>query len=170
MLSLESPFTRVSSYGFTFDKVLSPQIIAPFWDDIDVTKGGTIYYRPDTDPALAERLGKEISIQYPEAASFYPSLVFVATWDSVAAYNRSLAGLFNTFQAAVVSDGIKTFVRFSYGDLQWGGLETSIGLSAGDGLNFINHPASLSSYVLSLDDSTFTYQAGRKYMTHRFEV
>ena len=142
--------------------MLSPHIVAPFWDDIDITKGGTIYYRQDTDPALVEQLEKEIAIQYPEVSSFHPLLVFVATWDSVAAYSSSFDGLVNTFQVAIATDGMETFVRFSYGDIQWGGPETLIGLSAGDGRNFITHPASLSSFVLSLDNTTFTYQAGRK--------
>ena len=82
----------------------------------------------------------------------------MATWEEVAAFSSDYTDQVNTFQATLASDGIKTFVRFSYGDIQWGALETQTGASAGDGLNYITHPVSLSPLVRSLDDSTFTYR------------
>ena len=163
MLSFGGPFTRTSSFGLPISSVLSPHIIAPFWDDIDITKGGTIYLRQDTNSSLAEQLKQEISIQYPELGTFCPLLVFVATWEEVAAFSSDYTDQVNTFQATLASDGIKTFIRFSYGDIQWGGSETQIGASAGDGLNFITHPVSLSPLVRFLDDSTFTYRVDCKW-------
>lgn len=90
--------------------------------------------------------------------------MFVATWDRVAAYSLSFGtdGLVNTFQVSLVSDGTRTFVRFSYGDIQWGGSRTLIGVSAGNGLNFTTHPASLTSSVLLLDNTTVIYKADSK--------
>ena len=75
----------------------------------------------------------------------------------------------NTFQVVVASNGIWTFVRFSYSNIQWGGPNTLIGVSAGDRVNFITHPASLSSSVLSLDNTTTTYRVDGK-LSHRFTV
>ena len=163
MLSFGQSFTRYSSFGFNFDSVSSPPIIAPFWDDIDIRRAGTIYYRQDFSSSVADQIQQEIYMQFPDVGFFYPSLVFVATWDRVAEYFGF--GQFNTFQVVIASDGGRTFVRFNYGDIQWGGSRTLIGISAGDGINFITHPASLSSSVLLLDNTTTTYRIDGKCCT-----
>ena len=158
VLSFGRAHTVASSYGSNFSRVTSPPIIAPFWDDIDIrASGGTVYYRQDSDPAVAGQVQQAIISDYPEAESFQPSLVFVATWDRVEAFLGS-SDLVNTFQVVVASDGLWTFVIFSYGDIQWGGSNTLIGISAGDRVNFITHPASFSSSVLSLDNTTSIYR------------
>jgi hypothetical protein len=148
-----------------FNFVSSPPIIAPFWDDIDIRKGGTIYYHQDSNSTITELVQKAVASEYPEAASFQPSLVFVATWDRVEPYisGPDARGLMNTFQVVVASDGTWTFVRFSYGDIQWGGFGTVIGVSAGDRVNFITHPASQSSDVLLLFNTTATYRVDGMY-------
>ena len=158
VLSFGLTHTTPSTYGSNFSAVFSPPIIAPFWDDIDITRGGTIYYRQESDPAIVEQVQQAVASDYPEAASFQPSLVFVATWDRVERFAIISTGDTNTFQVVIVSDGSWTFVRFIYGDIQWGGLNTLIGVSAGDRVNFITHSASLSSSVLSLDNTTTTYR------------
>ena len=106
---------------------------------------------------------QEISSQHPEAKFFHPSLVFVATWDRVAAFSSDFSGLVNTFQVTIVSNGTWTFVRFSYGDIQWGGADTLIGVSAGDRSNFVTHPASLSQSALLLDDTSVIYRFDSKF-------
>ena len=169
VLSLRQSFsTRTSSGGSNFNSVFSPPIIAPFWDDIDVTRRGVIYYRQDFSLSIADQVQLEIYRQYPEVGFFYPSLVFIATWDRVAAYSFSgFSGLVNTFQVIIASDGGRTFVRFIYDDIQWGGFNTLIGVSAGDGFNFITHPASLSSSILLLDSTSVTYRIdGSSHETH----
>ena len=158
MISFGNSFTAFSSFGSSFDSISSPPIIAPFWDDVNIQNGGTIYYRQDFNSSVADKLQQDIYTQFPDTGFFYPSLVFVATWDRVAAFSSSFRGLFNTFQAVIASDGVRTFVRFSYGDIQWGGPRTLIGVSAGDMTNFITHPASLSSSVLLLDNTATTYK------------
>ena len=167
MLSLGQSYRRPSSsHGLNFSSVSSPPIIAPFWNDIHVDRrGGTIYYRQESDPVVAELVLRDISSQFPEAEFFHPSLVFVATWDRVGEYSSNFygTGLVNTFQVNIVSDGTWTFVRFSYGDIQWAGSDTLIGVSAGNGLNFTTHPASLTSSVLLLDDTTVTYRVDSKF-------
>ena len=140
-----------------FNSLSSPPIIAPFWDDIDIRRGGTIYYRQDSNSTTTELVQQAVASEYPEAASFQPSLVFVATWDRVERFGFSNGGRVNTFQVVVASDGTRTFIRFSYGDIQWGGFTTIIGVTAGDRVNFITHPASQSSAVLMLYNTTTTY-------------
>ena len=154
VLSFGSSFTTPSSGGSNFNIVSSPPIIAPFWADIDVRSGGTIYYRQDNTSLIAHQVQQAINMQFPDI-EFYPSLVFVATWDRVAPYLGS-GSFVNTFQVVIASDGVQTFVRFTYGDIQWGGSSVLIGVSAGDRINFITHPASLSSSVTSLLDNTAT--------------
>ena len=164
VLSLGQPFTRFSSFGSNFDSVSSPPIIAPFWDDVDIRAAGTIFYRQDFSSSVADQVQQEIYAQFPDIGFFYPSLVFVATWDRVATLPH-FSGRLNTFQAIIASDGVRTFVRFNYGDIQWGGSTTLIGVSAGDGINFITHPASLSSSVLLLDNTATTYRIDSKFNT-----
>ena len=158
MLSFGQPFFNYSSFGANFDSVFSPPLIAPFWDDVDVTRGGTIYYRQDNTLSIVEQIQQDISLRFHNIGLFHPSLVFVATWDRVAPFRYS--GVVNTFQVVVASDGTRSFVRFNYGDIQWGGSSTLIGVSIGDRANFITHPASQSPSVLSLDNSTTTYLIG----------
>ena len=171
MISFGQSYTRVYG-GINFD-VISPHppLIAPFWDRVDVTRGGTIYYRQDNTLPIAKQIQQDISIQFPSIGFFYPSLVFVATWDRVAAvsYLTNFRGLVNTFQVIIASNGMLTFVRFNYGDIQWGSLHTLIGVSAGDGINFITHPPSLSSHahVQSLDNTTTTYKVDSKFASYR---
>ena len=60
----------------------------------------------------------------------------------------------NTFQAVLATDGNKTFVMFLYQDIQWSS-NTSIGLNAGDGLNFVTVPESLTlDGVLNLPNTS----------------
>ena len=156
ILTFGEPNTLPNSRGYNFSNVISPPTIAPFWDDVDLNRGGTIYYRQDSNSTITELVQRAIVSEYPEATFFQPSLVIVATWDRVERYRSS--GPENTFQAIIVSDGTWTFIRFSYGVIRWGGLRTLIGVTAGDRVNFVTHPASLSSSVLSLDYTTTVYR------------
>ena len=155
VLSFGTSYTRAVGTNFTL--LSSPPIIAPFWDDIDIFNGGTIYYRQDSNSTVMELVQRVLVSEYPEAASFQPSLVFVATWDRVEPFRFSDRGRVNTFQVVVASDGTWTFVRFSYGVIQWGGVATLIGVTAGDQVNFVTHPASQSTAVLMLYNTTTTY-------------
>ena len=161
LLSFGRRFTSFSSGGSNFSSVSSPPIIAPFWDDININNGGRIYYRQDFNSSVADQVQQEIHTQFPDVEFFYPSLVFVATWDRVAAFGSSFG--FNTFQAIIASDGRRTFVRFNYGDIQWGGSSTLIGVSAGDRVNFVTHSASLSLSVRLLDNTATTYRIDGKF-------
>jgi hypothetical protein len=156
-------YTRTSSNGGNFDSVGSPPIIAPFWDDINIVDGGVIYYRQEFDSFFVDLVRQEVASQFPEVGFFFPSLVFVATWDSVAQFGAR-NGLLNTFQTVIASDGARTFVGFAYDDIQWGGSRTLIGVSAGDQRNFITHPASLSPSVVFLDGTNITYRIDREFL------
>ena len=161
LLSFNGSVTSPTSSG-SFDPF---PVIAPFWDDVDVRVNGTIFYREDSDPEIADRLRREISAEYPEAETFHPSVVFVATWDRVESYRSTLRGLRNTFQVVIASDGSMTFVLFNYGDIQWGGVTTLIGVNAGDRVNSFIHPATFSPRVLLLDNTTVSYRVDSELIT-----
>lgn len=164
VISFGTSFTSTSSNGVNFDRTDTPPIIAPFWDDINTINGGTIYYRVDTDPIIRDLVNQEILAQYPaEFPPFQATLVFVATWDRVQPFYSNLTGQVNTFQAVIASDGTRSFVRFTYGDIQWGRVSTLIGVSAGDRVNYITHPLSLSSSVTSIANTNVTYRIDRKW-------
>jgi hypothetical protein len=65
-------------------------MIAPFWNDIDITLGG-LFFRQSTDAALLDLVGSNISAAFN--MSFSPTLLFIVTWDSVP----------NTFASPLVS-------------------------------------------------------------------
>ena len=61
----------------------------------------------------------------------------------------------NTFQAVLATDGTQTYVMFLYQDIQWSSSATSIGFNAGDGVNFITVPESLTvEGVLNLTNTS----------------
>lgn len=162
VLSFGEPYAVSSSGGLNFSSIITPPIIAPFWDDINTNIGGAIYYRQDTNPAIHEQLRQKVSAEYPEVTRFIPSLVFVATWYRVEANDINFSLLHNTFQVVVISDGTLTFVCFNYDDLQWGGSNTLIGVSAGDGVNSLTGLGSLSEYVVFNQFSYLTYRIDSK--------
>ena len=85
----------------------------------------------------------------------------------------------NTFQAVLATDGTLMFVMFLYEDIQWSSA-TSIGLNAGDGVNFVTVPESFTAdSVLNLTNTSnvdlpgvYIYrvdQAPRKYQYRKFQ-
>ncbi|MGD9690501.1 MAG: nidogen-like domain-containing protein [Phycisphaerales bacterium] len=113
---------------FAFPAAGAPRI-APFFGDVDTRNdaSGVVYFRQEANR-------------------------FVVTWDNVGYYN-SQADRTNTFQVAI-SDGtdpamgIGNNVCFSYDDMNWttgsasggvggfGGSDATVGVNAGDGVNF----------------------------------
>lgn len=41
------------------------RMIAPFWADIDTTRGGAVWYRETTNADLLDRATKEVTNNYP---------------------------------------------------------------------------------------------------------
>lgn len=158
----------ISSDRLNFGSISSPPIIAPFLDgdSIHIISSGPIYYRQENDESIATMLSTDLVIQFPDIELEFSrlplSLVFVVTWYKAQSNSISYCNLTNTFQVVLMSNGLRTFVKFNYGDIQWGGSTTLIGVSAGDRLNFIMNPNSLSSDVYSLANSNLTYQVDRR--------
>ena len=68
------------------------QIIAVYWGDIDMRKGGDIWYRESTSQSLLHRASAEIHAAFPEQTQFHASWIFIATWSDVAFYGANSNG------------------------------------------------------------------------------
>nr|XP_034303984.1 protein mesh isoform X2 [Crassostrea gigas] len=143
------------------------RMIAPYWADIDTTRGGTVWYRETTDAVLLDRATKEVTNNYPEFFRFKASWVFIATWDRVAFYGCAGVGCSktNTFQAVLITNGQHSFTIYNYEDIQWttgtasggksttgiGGTPAQVGFNAGDGIVSLTVNASRSPDIVNVD-------------------
>ncbi|HEX5054850.1 MAG TPA: nidogen-like domain-containing protein [Planctomycetota bacterium] len=128
-ISFGSPFATFTASGFPVNGF---PMVAPFWGDVDSgstinNNGGTVWFRSE-----AHR--------------------FIVIWDHVGYYNEHFDKT-NTFEL-IISDGtdpsigIGNNVCFCYDDMQWttgdassgtggfGGTPATVGVNAGDGVNF----------------------------------
>ena len=64
-----------------------PVVIAPFWDDVDITRFGNIYYRRVTAGTEFLKL-QEIIINTFNTTAFEIRELFVATYHKVAEFTR----------------------------------------------------------------------------------
>ncbi|XP_041132106.1 nidogen-2-like [Polyodon spathula] len=94
-------------------------VIAPFLSDLDTSNGkGTIYYREDDSTEVLIRAAEEVKRGFPES-TFSPTAAFIATWDSVGAYqevtrNSVPSNRVNTFQVVLAYDDTDTYALFLY--------------------------------------------------------
>ena len=119
LLSFGSNFTNCCPEPFP---ISSPPLVAPFWRDVDITQGGSVYYRiisssSTTSGSRQLLLGINLSIGSSFGTTFSASYVLVVTWVNVVPPRGDLRN--NTFQAILATDGIQSYVAFIYGDMQW---------------------------------------------------
>ena len=117
-------------------------MIAAFWDDIDTSKGGNIYYKQITSTSTLTLISNDIN-----QSSFRASWAFIATWDRVAAFYSEFIGLRNSFQLILATDGKLFFIIFKYGEISWSKY-TQGGYNSGFSTNFHILPGSLTSSVI----------------------
>ena len=163
LISFREPYNIPSRSSGGFNATISPPLIAPFWDDISIIEEGTIYYREVVDDELLfDRLEQAIRDGHQDVGGFYPSLVFVATWDHVPSYDSNSEDLKNTFQCVLITNGSVTFAVFNYETMEWGGDGSLIGVTVGDRKNFIAHPLSQNVDVQLLSNTTILYRIDGK--------
>ncbi|XP_033734958.1 sushi domain-containing protein 2-like [Pecten maximus] len=141
-------------------------IVSPFWADVDIRNGGTVWYRETTAPDILQRATNEIRLYYPGQLHFHASWVFIATWDNVAFYGASTTGKTkkNTFQAVLITNGRHSFTVFNYAKVTWttgtassgnadtglGGTPAQVGFNGGDGVNFYALDESRTPSIVNL--------------------
>lgn len=59
------------------------RLISPYWENIETQRFGNIYYRNTTDLALLKRAQYHLQDIFPAARNFFPTYLFLATWDDV---------------------------------------------------------------------------------------
>lgn len=80
MISFKGPFTVFSPSSLPLSNNIA--IIAPFWDDVNTNIAGQILYRFTTDVLLLNEARLRI-----DDTLFSPTLLFIATWNMVAAFS-----------------------------------------------------------------------------------
>lgn len=84
-VTFRAPLTQYTSQPFPING--SHKIIAPFWTDIDTTKGGQLWYRSTTQNSVLQQGTSKIRSLFPNILNFVASWMMVVTWENVAAYN-----------------------------------------------------------------------------------
>ena len=79
-LSFNRPFTEPEPESFPLD---SHTLISPYWEHHSTSRFGRVYYRNTTDIALLRRAQYRLQDIFPSARNFFPSYLFIATWDGV---------------------------------------------------------------------------------------
>ena len=84
IISFNRSFTAHTPIPFPVNNV---NILAPFWADVDVTRGGTIFYRETTNYTLLNKTS--VDIQNAISSTFFPTHLFIATWNATEYYGSN---------------------------------------------------------------------------------
>ena len=63
-------------------------LVAPFWGDVDTRSSGNVFYRQTSDQALLDEVGMEIRRSFVNSRGFFPTSLFIATWNDVGYYDN----------------------------------------------------------------------------------
>lgn len=152
-------------------------MIAPFWADVDLGRGGTVWFRVTTENTIKQLATNDVKAYFPRSMDFQASWIFISTWQSVTFYGCSFGlGCLkrNTFQAVLISDGNHSIVMFNYGDIEWttgpssngnidtglGGTPAQVGFNAGDGVRFFKVNVGLNPDVVNIDEMSNVWIPG----------
>lgn len=154
------------------------RMVTTFWADIDPGRalGGTVYYRETTERALLQKAAQDVMQAFPEFWDIQLGWAFIVTWDRVTyngasecyGNNQSAPVPRNTFQVAITTDGVHSFAILYYNSVTWttgvasggnactglGGNAAKVGFDAGDGVNYYMVPASCTSEIANIDDTS----------------
>ena len=86
IISFRLTFTEFIPQRFPLNNFIP--LIAPFWDDVDIRRGGNIFFRLTDNANLLQRARDQLQGLFPSSANFTPTTLFIATWDRVAGYGQ----------------------------------------------------------------------------------
>ena len=98
VLTFDQPFHETMPRPFPDNSL---QKISPYWENFDTSRSGRIYYRNTTDITLLRRAQFSLRDIFPSARDFFPSYLFIATWDD--AQELGLTGDTSLVSCTVVS-------------------------------------------------------------------
>lgn len=64
-------------------------MIAPFWADVDLGRGGTVWFRVTTENTIKQLATNDVKAYFPRSMDFQASWIFISTWQSVTFYGCS---------------------------------------------------------------------------------
>ena len=166
MISFGQQFTEWFPSIFPYSNYA---LVAPFWDDTDLSSTGAVYYEVITrDNGLSVIDQVDTYISNNQSISFSADWILVVKWLNVCPdgdhfcsstqvkYFAFFLIVFsyqpNTFQAVIASDGSLSYAVFTYqcNLIKWTLYNAAVGYT--DGLNFFqNHPLSRTSDVVNID-------------------
>ena len=84
IISFQHSFTEYIPRRFPLNNNIP--LIAPFWDDVDITRFGNIFYRQTSNVTLLQRARDRLQDLFPSSVNFTPTTLFIATWNRVAGF------------------------------------------------------------------------------------
>lgn len=116
ILSFQTDLPQFFNSEFPLDYA----IIAPLYSNVDTTSAGRISYTETDDPITLKTAAEKINDYFSTTAEFYPTSVFIATWENVG-YHLNGSDKVNTFQVAIISNNEDSYVEFLYPEdgIQW---------------------------------------------------
>lgn len=105
---------------FNIEFPLDYAVIAPFYTNVDTRATGKISYYETNNNALLRRATENVRDYFSSEESFHATSLFIVTWYGVG-YFKNGSDKINTYQAAIITDGTKSFVEFLYpkDGIQW---------------------------------------------------
>ena len=131
IISLGTSFTGSGVQDFP---IVSPPLIAPFWLNVHTTVSGFVSYRFINDQGLIFGIDGIVSLLL--ARSFTSTSILVVTWHAIPLVSSS--NITGTSQALLISNGVESFVVFTYSNGTDHPSGAEVGINVGDGLNFLS--------------------------------
>lgn len=84
-ISLQKKYNGYLPAEYPFYKAM----IAPFWADVDLGRGGTVWFRVTTENTIKQLATNDVKAYFPRSMDFQASWIFISTWQSVTFYGCS---------------------------------------------------------------------------------
>lgn len=78
-ISLQKKYNGYLPAEYPFYKAM----IAPFWADVDLGRGGTVWFRVTTENTIKQLATNDVKAYFPRSMDFQASWIFISTWESV---------------------------------------------------------------------------------------
>ena len=139
--------------------------VSPFWADIDIRIGGSVFYREIINTNQLNQIATEIRGAFPLFNNYIPTWAYVTTWYQVPEFPTGPPSINNTFQAIITTNGINSFAIYNYERLVWptttSNRRAQAGFNAGDGRTFYIINGSFTQDILSLNSRSNVELGGK---------
>ena len=80
---------RLQSYSGERLSMVNTALVAPFWADVDTREIGEVFHRQTNEPKYVAMVKNDIDRRFENAHGYAPSILFIATWNSVSYSNKN---------------------------------------------------------------------------------